>query len=45
MLYVKVVKRGNPKSSHHTHTFFFSVSLIWHLYEMFTELTMIIISW
>ena len=23
MLYVKVVKSGNPKSSHHTHTFFF----------------------
>ena len=30
---MKVVKRINPKSAHHTHTFF-SISLILYLYEM-----------
>ena len=34
MLCMKVVKRGNPKSSHHKEKIFFSFSLILYLYEM-----------
>ena len=34
MLYMKVAKRVIPKSSHHKKKMFFSVSLIFYLYEM-----------
>ena len=44
MLYMKVVKRVNPMSSHHQENNFFY--LILYLYEMtlFTKLTVVIIS-
>ena len=34
MLYMKVVKRINAKSSHHKEKIFFPISLILYLYEM-----------
>ena len=34
MLYMKVVKTVNPKSSHHKEKYFFPTPLILYLYEM-----------
>ena len=34
VLYMKIVKRVNPKSSHHKKKYYFSISLILYLYEM-----------
>ena len=42
MLYMKIVKRVNPKSSHYTEKNF-SVSLIFSLYEMWMATKLIVV--